>query len=53
MFGNEKQNEKAFSLVDEVTPDLEGFLEAGQNPDCEERIFTIHGTEVTDSGNAK
>lgn len=50
MLENEKQN---FPLVDEVTPDLEGFLDAGQDPDCEERIFTIHGTEVTEYGAAK
>ncbi len=53
MFENEKQNESAFPLVDEVTPDMEGFLEAGREPDCEERTYTLHGTEVTEHGTAK
>ncbi len=53
MSENKQQNENVLSLADEVTPDLEGFLEAGQAPDCEERIFTIRGTEVTTYGAAK
>lgn len=53
MYGNEKENEEIRSLADEVTTDLEGFLEAEQEPDCEERTYTIHGAEVTEGGTAK
>lgn len=42
-----------YSLVDEVTPDLEGFLEAGQEPGCEEQAYTILGTEVPCDGDAE
>lgn len=42
-----------YSLIDEVTPDLEGFLEAGQDPDCEEIVYSLQGTEVPYNGNAE
>lgn len=53
MSKNKKQNENVFSLVDDVTPDLEGFLDTGEEPDCEEKIYSIQGTEVIDHGSAK
>lgn len=45
--------EENFSLIDEVTPDLEGFIESGEDPDCEKRYFTLLGKEEPDGGNAE
>ena len=45
--------EEKFTLIDEVTPDLEGFLDLEKEPDCEQRSYTLHGAEVTESGDAK
>lgn len=42
-------NTNLFDLMNQVTPDEEGFLNAGQEPDCEQRIYSAAG-EVTDDG---
>lgn len=42
-----------YSLIDEVTPDLEGFLDAEQDPDCEESTYSLQGTEVTRNGSTE
>lgn len=45
--------EENFSLIEEVAPDLEGFLDIGNDPDCEEQTFTLQGREVPYHGNAE
>ena len=42
--------EKNISLIDQVTADLDGFIAAGLEENCEEAIFTLQGMEVTDHG---
>ena len=42
-------NPNLFDLMNQVTPDEEGFLNAGQEPDCEQRIYSSDG-EVMDDG---
>lgn len=34
------------ALIDQVTPDLEGFLEARLNPDCVETAYSLSGEEI-------
>lgn len=38
-----------YDLMNQVTPDEEGFLSAEQEPDCELRVYSAAG-EVTDNG---
>lgn len=45
-------NTNLFDLINQVTPDEEGFLSAEQEPDCELRIYSAVG-EVTDDGASK
>ncbi len=42
-------NPNLFDLMNQVTPDEEGFLSAEQEPDCELRVYSAAG-EVTDDG---
>lgn len=42
-------NTNSYDLMNQVTPDEEGFLIAGQEPDCELRVYSAAG-EVTDDG---
>lgn len=46
-------SEKNNPLIDEVTPDLEGFIDCGEDPDCEKKYYTLVGREIPDSGDAK
>lgn len=34
------------ALIDQVTPDLEGFLDARLNPDCVETAYSLSGEEI-------
>lgn len=43
------KNTNLFDLMNQVTPDEEGFLSAEQEPDCELRVYSATG-EVTDDG---
>lgn len=43
------KNCNLFDLINQVTPDEEGFLSAEQEPDCELRVYSAAG-EVTDDG---
>lgn len=44
---NIKRNtENIQALIDQVTPDLEGFLEARLNPDCVETAYSLSGEEI-------
>lgn len=43
------KNTNLFDLMNQVTPDEEGFLSAEQEPDCELRVYSTTG-EVTDDG---
>ena len=43
------KNTNLFDLMNQVTPDEEGFLSAAQEPDCELRVYSAAG-EVTDNG---
>ncbi len=45
-------NTNLYDLINQVTPDEEGFLSAEQEPDCELRIYSAVG-EVTDDGASK
>lgn len=45
-------NPNLFDLMNQVTPDEEGFLNAGHEPDCEQRIYSADG-EVTGDGASK
>lgn len=46
--------EEEYPFLEEVTTDLEGFLEAEMDdPDGELKNFTLQGVEVTDRGDAK
>lgn len=42
-------NPNLFDLMNQVTPDEEGFLSAELEPDCELRVYSAAG-EVTDDG---
>lgn len=42
-------NTNLYDLMNQVTPDEEGFLSAEQEPDCELRIYSAVG-EVTGDG---
>ena len=41
-------NPNLFDLMNQVTPDEEGFLNAGQEPDCEQRIYSSVGEGMDD-----
>lgn len=41
-----------YDLMNQVTPDEEGFLSAEQEPDCELRVYSAAG-EVTDDGTSQ
>ena len=45
-------NTNLYDLINQVTPDEEGFLSAEQEPDCELRIYSAVG-EVTYDGASK
>jgi len=45
-------NTNLFDLMNQVTPDEEGFLSAEQEPGCELRVYSAAG-EVTDDGASK
>ena len=46
------KNTNLYDLMNQVTPDEEGFLSAEQEADCELRIYSAVG-EVTDDGASK
>ena len=43
------KNTNLFDLMNQVTPDEEGFLSAEQEPDCELRVYSAAG-EVSEYG---
>ena len=45
-------NPNLFDLMNQVTPDEESFLNAGQEPDCELLVYSAAG-EVTDDGTSQ
>ena len=46
------KNTNLFDLMNQVTPDEEGFLSAEQEPDCELRVYSAAG-EVSEYGTSQ
>lgn len=40
------KNKNPFPLMDEITTDLEGFLDTIDEPSCEDLSFKIDGTPI-------
>lgn len=41
------------TLIEQVTTDPDGFIEAGQEIDCEEAVYTLQGKETDLNGAAE